>query len=264
MPTSIKGGGGGKKLDLTATVADVLKGKTFSADGKTVQTGTMATMNGSTITPGTSKQTIACSGKKMTSNIVVAGDVNLDPSNIKANVTIFGKKGTYGVPDLDLVKGNSYSVVYGDYMSCTNNGNGSLTLASISLSRSMGFSYIFKKDTVIDVTKYYKIEASVTITRASLKNYVPLAGNGPFIRIQLCTDASTQSTVSDTLVATASYDYRDLTSSDGTFTSTLKLDVDALSGNLYLVLYGNDTTNSYGTPSLTVKINSIKAIGMKS
>lgn len=81
------------QTDGTATAADILKDKTAVVDGVKI-TGTMATMAGQTVTPGTTNKTISCSGKKMTSNIVVVGDANLDPSNIKANVTMFGKTGT--------------------------------------------------------------------------------------------------------------------------------------------------------------------------
>ena len=54
-----------------ATAADVVSGKKFSTATLSNATGTMGTMAGGTYTPSTSKQTISCSGKKMTSNIII-------------------------------------------------------------------------------------------------------------------------------------------------------------------------------------------------
>lgn len=57
--------------DATAAAGDILSGKTAYVNGNKIP-GSMATLAGGTYTPGTSPQTIACSGKKMTSNIVIA------------------------------------------------------------------------------------------------------------------------------------------------------------------------------------------------
>ena len=67
-------------LELTgnASASDVVTGKTFySTDPKTKLTGSMLTMAGGTYTAGSSTQTIQCSGKKMTSNIII------NPSPVK-------------------------------------------------------------------------------------------------------------------------------------------------------------------------------------
>lgn len=56
----------------TAGDEDVLNGKTYWKDGSK-RTGTMPTMAGGTYTPSTSQQTISCSGKKMTGNIIING-----------------------------------------------------------------------------------------------------------------------------------------------------------------------------------------------
>ena len=56
----------------------------------------LETQAGITITPTTSSQTAVTAGKYTTGAIMVAGDSNLVPSNIKNGVTIFGTTGTYG------------------------------------------------------------------------------------------------------------------------------------------------------------------------
>lgn len=77
-----------------AGVADVLSGKTFyTTNPKSKQTGTMGTLAGGTYTPSTSQQTISCSGKKMTSNVIIKGDSNLVAGNILNGKSIFGVAG---------------------------------------------------------------------------------------------------------------------------------------------------------------------------
>lgn len=61
----------------TATTGQVLSGKTFTSSAGLKVSGTIASQAGQTITPSTSKQTISCSGKYMTGNIVI----NAIPSN---------------------------------------------------------------------------------------------------------------------------------------------------------------------------------------
>lgn len=74
--------------------ADVLTGKECWANGTKV-TGTMATLAGGTYKSTTANQTISCSGKKMTGNVVIQGDSNLVAANIKKGVTILGVTGTW-------------------------------------------------------------------------------------------------------------------------------------------------------------------------
>lgn len=53
------------------------------------------TQGGSTTVPGTAAKTIVAANRYVTGNVVVAGDPNLIPANIKKNVTIFGVRGTH-------------------------------------------------------------------------------------------------------------------------------------------------------------------------
>lgn len=82
-----------KTLDATATASNILYGKTaYISTGKTI--GTMPN-NGSisAITPTTTNITKPYG--YYSSNIVINGDANLLPENIKSGVTIFGVTGTY-------------------------------------------------------------------------------------------------------------------------------------------------------------------------
>ena len=57
-------------------------------------TNTTPTMNGQTITPKASQQTVSCSGKYMNGNIVIQGDADLVASNIIIGKNIFGINGS--------------------------------------------------------------------------------------------------------------------------------------------------------------------------
>lgn len=60
------------ELSGNAGVGDVLKGKTFYSNGLTKQTGTMESMSGGSYRVlGTENQTISCTNKKMTSDIII-------------------------------------------------------------------------------------------------------------------------------------------------------------------------------------------------
>ncbi len=81
-------------LSGNAGAADVLSGKTFyTTNPKSKQTGTMGTMGGATYTPKAAQQTVSCSGKKMTGNIIIKGDGNLVAENILNGKSIFGVAG---------------------------------------------------------------------------------------------------------------------------------------------------------------------------
>lgn len=76
----------------TATDKDILNGKTAYAKGKQI-VGTIPLHNGGTFDPGISSKTVAERGQYMVGDIVVEGDANLLPENIKKDVTIFGVRG---------------------------------------------------------------------------------------------------------------------------------------------------------------------------
>ena len=81
-------------LSGDAGAGDVLSGKTFyTTNPKSKQTGTMGTMGGGTYTPKAAQQTVSCSGKKMTGNIVIKGDGNLVAGNIRKGKSVFGVSG---------------------------------------------------------------------------------------------------------------------------------------------------------------------------
>lgn len=78
--------------DATAAAAQILAPYTaYGASGKI--TGTIPTQQGKTITPGTSNQTAISAGNYAAGNVVVQGDANLIPGNIRSGVSIFGVLG---------------------------------------------------------------------------------------------------------------------------------------------------------------------------
>lgn len=88
--------------DATATAADILSGKTaYGASGKL--TGTIGSVAGKTVTPGTSVQTAVDAKKYTTGAVKVAGDANLVPENIKSGVSIFGVSGTLKSGKFNLI-----------------------------------------------------------------------------------------------------------------------------------------------------------------
>jgi len=77
----------------TAAAGDILSGKTAWVNGVKV-TGTKGILAGGTYTPKAAQQIISCSGKAMTSNIIIAGDADLIGSNIRNTTNIFGVQGS--------------------------------------------------------------------------------------------------------------------------------------------------------------------------
>lgn len=83
--------GGSDTSDATATSFDILAPKTaYTATGKVE--GTIPTLLGQTIVPGTADKTIA-NGQYLGGTQVIKGDPNLTSSNIKRGVTLFGVDG---------------------------------------------------------------------------------------------------------------------------------------------------------------------------
>ena len=77
-----------------ATAAQIWTGKKAWVSGRQI-TGTLATQGGSTTTPGTAAKTVVTPNKIITGSIIVAGDGNLVPGNIKRGVPIFGVTGNW-------------------------------------------------------------------------------------------------------------------------------------------------------------------------
>lgn len=83
--------GGSDTSDATATSFDILAPKTaYTAAGKVE--GTIPTLLGQTIMPGTADKTIA-NGQYLGGTQVIKGDPNLTSGNIKSGVTLFGVEG---------------------------------------------------------------------------------------------------------------------------------------------------------------------------
>lgn len=90
--------------DTTATEKDLVQGKTAYSQGVLIS-GTVAPIQGQTITPSTVDQIIP-SGIITKGDQIILGDINLKPENIAAGVTIFGITGTYtGGDSVGLVSG---------------------------------------------------------------------------------------------------------------------------------------------------------------
>lgn len=90
LPSAIKIGE--IPTDTTALASDILLGKTAYAEGKKI-TGTIESKTSQTYIPSTSQQIIQ-SGKYLSGDQIIIGDVNLLSSNIKKGISIFGVDGT--------------------------------------------------------------------------------------------------------------------------------------------------------------------------
>lgn len=85
----------------TASAADVLSGKTFSNNGGSGISGSMANNGAVNITPGASAQSIPAGYHNGAGS--VAGDGNLIAGNIRSGVTIFGVSGSMSGVDMSHV-----------------------------------------------------------------------------------------------------------------------------------------------------------------
>jgi hypothetical protein len=147
-------------LSGDAGAGDVLSGKTFyTTNPKSKQTGTMGTMGGGTYTPKAAQQTVSCSGKKMTGNIVIKGDGNLTGNNILYGKSIFGVSGN--VRKYAVWTGNVNTSGSGTFTYVMNNGSTYLPYLKIT-----GFGF-----TPLSVTAYAYLSKGVSFTGYDGYNY---------------------------------------------------------------------------------------------
>lgn len=98
-------------------------------------TNTTPTMNGQTIIPKASQQTVSCSGKYMNGNIVIQGDADLVASNILYGKNIFGVAGN--VRRYGHVQTNPSTSSRGSFTLSGNNGTESFYYVA---NQSFGFT----------------------------------------------------------------------------------------------------------------------------
>ncbi len=94
------GTGGVDTSDATATIADILSGKTAYANGEKI-TGTIPEKYATTILPGTT-DIILPSGLYLAGAQTIQGDSALVSSNIKKGTSIFGVSGSNNVVDTSI------------------------------------------------------------------------------------------------------------------------------------------------------------------
>ena len=92
----------------TAAANEIRSGYSGYVGGSKIN-GSITDVAGGTYTPGTSNQTLASSGHYLSSKIVVKGNSNLIPSNIKHGVNIFGVTGTYVKTPCDIYNAGTFS-----------------------------------------------------------------------------------------------------------------------------------------------------------
>ena len=97
--------------DATADASSLLSGKTAYVNGTKI-TGNISSKAAQTYTPGTSNQTIA-SGQYLSGTQTISGDSDLQASNIKSGVSIFGVTGTYSGTDTSDGTAVKTDILYG-------------------------------------------------------------------------------------------------------------------------------------------------------
>lgn len=270
------GGGGGADLDeVTARDVDVLAGKKIVDANGNVITGKMpdqGTKNytlpingtytipsgkhsgsgkvtqsipvqgGSTIVPGTSNKTVVAANRYVNGNVIVSGDPNLRPENIKKGVTIFGVNGALdGVfaEDGDIyfegkwAKSNSMTTrVYNGYMQFTAVNEGTSYLCRNNNNRNsypaMG---LLNPVNLSGITRVYIRFTAIGKYRIDL--YINnVIGSDNDIMHSRVAYASMEPQVGQT--------------------ATIEVDVSGLSGNHYITLLQNYVTDKPGDEAFRI------------
>ena len=145
------------QTSATAVAADILSGKTAYVKGSKI-TGTMGTMAGGTYTPSTSKQTISCSGKKMTSNITI--------NAIPSTYIDMGSNGSWTVFNQGTFSGGFGFVPYYLNTSTMQQSNYSVTYENKTESNATNFDSDFNGETKYCVNVIRAIPQALVLNRA--------------------------------------------------------------------------------------------------
>ncbi|MBE5993205.1 MAG: hypothetical protein E7247_12570 [Paenibacillaceae bacterium] len=117
-----------------ADTSSILSGRSAWVNGNKI-TGNISYLEGQTINPTASQQTVISSGKYMTGNVIVKGVYNLLASNIKKGVSVGGVVGTFEgyVPTANDLYNRGYN-------RCIQSGGGSVSFDSGQITLDDRFS----------------------------------------------------------------------------------------------------------------------------
>ncbi|RFZ75949.1 hypothetical protein DS742_26275 [Lacrimispora amygdalina] len=128
--------------DANSTASQILSGRTAYVNGIKL-TGTIPSLSGTTITPGTSTQTVSSSGKYMTGDVVVNAVSNLTAANIKKGVVVGGVTGTwegYVASSVDLYyRGNNVAGFIAGQKATLDAGQ--ITIGPLTSASQYGYLY---------------------------------------------------------------------------------------------------------------------------
>lgn len=138
--------------DANAAAGNILSGKTAYVNGNKI-TGNIASMGGQTITPSASQQTVSCSGKYMTGNVIVNPCCRV--YSYDSTVNVLGKNQTSSIKNISI----PVNVLNGEYVFL------SLYVSSLGFPRGSSDSFkINQKNPTIytysnQVQVYFEISA---------------------------------------------------------------------------------------------------------
>lgn len=214
-----------------AAAANVLSGKTFTSKNGLKLSGSIASMAGKTIAPSSSAQTVACSGKYMTGNIVVSA-IPSKYVDVSSGVTVFhnGTLNTAILPE-------GFKNVS--------------TAESISYSSS-GVPYESEKNTLGTAITGNTIDFS-RFTKLTIGIIVKTSGDTKEVSVKIYDASSTKGKLGKALVEGYEYGW--------TPEFTVSIDVSSVNQHGFILAYGSgydeeeDRTTYYGA---TGYITSIK------